>query len=196
VRAALKDLGSGQPRGAAGRHAAHRRVVAGRPGGRSRSAHATSRLKRLLAGRPQTELAGALELAQAGRHGLLREPRHRATDSRLRRPAGPDPEKGPMMSLFPETIAALAPTGTLRAAINAGNPIPARLDADGEPVGVSVDLARALAEPGWAVGLALSVFDTGVQAESMRVAADHTDIGFLRLTRSVAPPSPSPRPMC
>lgn len=39
----------------------------------------------------------------------------------------------------------LAPTGTLRAAINLGNPVLAREGADG-PTGVSVDLARRLAE--------------------------------------------------
>ena len=39
----------------------------------------------------------------------------------------------------------LAPTGTLRAAINLGNPVLARAEADG-PAGVSVDLARRLAE--------------------------------------------------
>lgn len=39
----------------------------------------------------------------------------------------------------------LAPTGTLRAAINLGNPVLAHAGADG-PTGVSVDLARRLAE--------------------------------------------------
>ena len=46
----------------------------------------------------------------------------------------------------PEVVRALAPDGTLRAAINFGNPILAnRHPATGEPVGVSVDLARELA---------------------------------------------------
>src|ERR1700690_919790 len=41
----------------------------------------------------------------------------------------------------------LAPTGTLRAAINFGNPIlAARVAATGEPRGVSVDLSRELAQ--------------------------------------------------
>ena len=39
----------------------------------------------------------------------------------------------------------LAPTGTLRAAINLGNPVLARMGTDG-PAGVSVDLARRLGE--------------------------------------------------
>ena len=41
--------------------------------------------------------------------------------------------------------AALAPTGTLRAVINTGNAILTRPTADGQPAGISVDLARALA---------------------------------------------------
>ena len=47
----------------------------------------------------------------------------------------------------PATVAALAPTGTLRAAINFGNPVLATKDpATGEPRGVSVDLAREIAK--------------------------------------------------
>jgi len=42
-------------------------------------------------------------------------------------------------------VAQLAPSGKLRAAINYGNPILATRDANGEPRGVSVDLARELA---------------------------------------------------
>jgi polar amino acid transport system substrate-binding protein len=50
------------------------------------------------------------------------------------------------MSPPPATVAALAPTGTLRAAINLGNPVLARRDAaTGEARGVSVDLSRELA---------------------------------------------------
>ncbi|MEO7114456.1 MAG: hypothetical protein ABIZ18_01220 [Caldimonas sp.] len=43
------------------------------------------------------------------------------------------------------SVAALAPTGQLRACINYGNPVLARRDAAGQPMGVSVDLARKLA---------------------------------------------------
>ncbi len=46
----------------------------------------------------------------------------------------------------PEAVAQLAPMGSVRAAINYGNPLLARRDADGTPRGVSVDLARALAQ--------------------------------------------------
>ncbi len=44
----------------------------------------------------------------------------------------------------PPEFTDLAPTGTLRAAINFGNPILATRDAAGQPRGVSVDLARTL----------------------------------------------------
>lgn len=50
------------------------------------------------------------------------------------------------MSHAPDEITAeLAPTGTLRAAINLGNPVLAQGEA-GDPRGVTVDIARALAE--------------------------------------------------
>jgi polar amino acid transport system substrate-binding protein len=44
----------------------------------------------------------------------------------------------------PAAVAELAPNGTLRAAINFGNPILAVRDANGQPRGVSVDLAQEL----------------------------------------------------
>ena len=48
-------------------------------------------------------------------------------------------------SASPDVIRALAPSGTLRAAINFGNPILANKNAQtGEPYGVSVDIAREL----------------------------------------------------
>ncbi|PKU24810.1 ABC transporter substrate-binding protein [Telmatospirillum siberiense] len=47
----------------------------------------------------------------------------------------------------PEVVAALAPGGRLRAAINFGNPVLAQKDPDsGQPRGISVDLARELAK--------------------------------------------------
>ncbi len=50
--------------------------------------------------------------------------------------------------VMPSSAAAreLAPSGALRAAINFGNPILAKRQADGAPAGVSVDLARELAK--------------------------------------------------
>jgi len=54
----------------------------------------------------------------------------------------------PAMSQFvtPEALKDLAPTGKLRAAINYGNQVLVQRGANGEPAGVSPDLARALAK--------------------------------------------------
>lgn len=74
--------------------------------------------------------------------------------------------------------AAFAPTGTLRAAINLGNPILAGTDpATGQPVGVSVDLARGLARR---LGLAveLLVFDAAGRSVQA-VTAEQADVGFF-----------------
>ncbi|MFJ4375327.1 transporter substrate-binding domain-containing protein [Pseudomonas japonica] len=51
-----------------------------------------------------------------------------------------------MTILNPAILQELAPNGVLRAAINFGNPVLAQRGADGEPQGVSVALAKALAE--------------------------------------------------
>lgn len=51
-----------------------------------------------------------------------------------------------MASIDSAVLADLAPNGVLRAAINFGNPVLAQRGADGEPHGVSVALAKALAE--------------------------------------------------
>lgn len=75
--------------------------------------------------------------------------------------------------------AALAPGGTLRAAINLGNPILARRDAGGAPAGVSVDLAQALAAR-LGVPLALLPFDTAA-ASVAAVTAEEADVGFFAI---------------
>lgn len=70
-----------------------------------------------------------------------------------------------------------APTGTLRAAINLGNPLLARADEAGAARGVSVDLAQELAAR-LGVPLALIVVDTA--AQSVQHVRDETaDIGFF-----------------
>lgn len=75
---------------------------------------------------------------------------------------------------------AFAPTGTLRASINLGNPILAnRQPSTGEPFGVSVDLARALADR-LGVGLELVVFETAKQSVDA-VRAEQADIGFFAI---------------
>lgn len=82
--------------------------------------------------------------------------------------------------ISPSLQQAFAPTGSLRASINLGNPILAKRDPQsGQAVGVSVDLATGLAQQ---LGLALTlvVFDTA--AESVKaLAEDQADIGFFAI---------------
>jgi polar amino acid transport system substrate-binding protein len=81
-------------------------------------------------------------------------------------------------SLPAGAAAALAPGGRLRASINLGNPILARKDATtGEAVGVSVDLARALADQ-LGVPLDLKVFDAAAKSVEA-VTSGQADIGFF-----------------
>ncbi len=63
----------------------------------------------------------------------------------------------------PEAVKELAPSGTLRAAINYGNGVLAQKGADGEPRGVSADLARELARR-LGVPLAFVPFDAAGKA--------------------------------
>ena len=74
-------------------------------------------------------------------------------------------------------IATLAPTGRLRAAINLGNPILAGTGADGAPKGVSIDLARRLAEQ-LGLPLDLLVFDTAGKSVDA-VTREEADFGFF-----------------
>lgn len=74
-------------------------------------------------------------------------------------------------------VAGLAPTGRLRACINLGNPILARRAAGGEVSGVSVDLARALAQR-LAVALDLVVVDAAAKSVET-VRGGQADIGFF-----------------
>jgi ABC-type amino acid transport substrate-binding protein len=82
--------------------------------------------------------------------------------------------------MSPEILKAFAPTGVLRASINLGNPILAnRETSTGEPVGVSVDLARAFGER-LGVPVELVVFDAaGKSVEA--VVAEKADIGFFAI---------------
>ena len=84
----------------------------------------------------------------------------------------------PSSPVSPAVRAALASTGTLRAAINLGNPVLAARDAtSGEAVGVSVDLARALAQQ-LDVPVEWMLFDKAAQSvEAVRAGA--ADVGFL-----------------
>ncbi|WP_233835497.1 ABC transporter substrate-binding protein [Paraburkholderia sp. ZP32-5] len=82
------------------------------------------------------------------------------------------------MNIDQAVVTAFTPTGKLRASINLGNPILANRDpVSGEPVGVSIDLARAFAER-LAVELELVVFDAaGKSVEA--VGDERADIGFF-----------------
>jgi polar amino acid transport system substrate-binding protein len=80
----------------------------------------------------------------------------------------------------PALVAAFAPGGTLRASINLGNPILANKNAaTGEPVGVSVDLAREFARR-LGVGVELVVFEKAA-ASVDAVKAEKADIGFFAI---------------
>ncbi len=73
--------------------------------------------------------------------------------------------------------AVLAPSGTLRAAINLGNPVLARRDADGQLGGVSTELARALARR---LGLPLALIPFEGAGNVVNATADDVwDIAFL-----------------
>jgi polar amino acid transport system substrate-binding protein len=72
----------------------------------------------------------------------------------------------------------LAPSGKLRAAINFGNPVLAQKDpSNGEPRGISADLARELARR-LGVAVEFSGFDTAGKAFEALKAAE-CDVGFL-----------------
>ena len=77
-----------------------------------------------------------------------------------------------------ELATQIAPTGTLRAVINLGNPILARKDASGsEPTGVSVDLAQALAQK---LNVPLKLIPVDSAAKSVEaVTQGQADIGFF-----------------
>ena len=74
--------------------------------------------------------------------------------------------------------AALAPTGTLRATINVGNPILAGIDeTTGAPYGVSVDIARELAQR---LGIPLECVVVDAAKKSVEtVASGRADVGFF-----------------
>lgn len=74
---------------------------------------------------------------------------------------------------------ALAPTGILRASINLGNPILAGKDDQGQARGISVDLARGLADR---LGVAIELLVFEVAARSVEaVTSEQADIGFFAI---------------
>jgi len=81
--------------------------------------------------------------------------------------------------MTPDCTSTFAPTGRLRASINLGNPILAHRDVQGEPGGVSVDLARELARR-LGVEAELAVFDTAAKSVEA-VRAGQADVGFFAI---------------
>ena len=78
-----------------------------------------------------------------------------------------------------QLVSTLAPHGAIRACINTGNPILARLDAGGRAAGVSVDLAQRLAE--WlGVALELTVVDAAGKSVDA-VTREEADFGFFAI---------------
>ncbi len=89
---------------------------------------------------------------------------------------GVSPPPGASAGAKASLAAAMAPTGTLRASINLGNPILARKDAaTGEVSGVSVDLARSL---GARLGVPVTLVVVEAAARSVQaVRSGQADIG-------------------
>ena len=84
------------------------------------------------------------------------------------------------MSFSASLAKVFAPTGTLRASINRGNPILANADpATGAPFGVSIDLARAFAER---LGLPLELVVMDTAGKSVQaVNEERADFGFFAI---------------
>jgi polar amino acid transport system substrate-binding protein len=76
-------------------------------------------------------------------------------------------------------VAAFTPTGKLRASINLGNPILANRGADGQPFGVSIDLAREFGRQ-LGVDVELVVFETAGHSVDA-VTTEQADIGFFAI---------------
>jgi len=84
-----------------------------------------------------------------------------------------------MVTVTPDVVKSLAPTGTLRVGINLGNIVLAQAHANGELGGVSVELARELARR-LSVPVQLERFDAaGKSFEAMK--AGKVDIVFLAI---------------
>jgi polar amino acid transport system substrate-binding protein len=78
-----------------------------------------------------------------------------------------------------DIVKEIAPSGTLRAAINFGNPILANKSANGEPFGVSVDMARELGRR-LGVPVELVIFTAaGKVVESVKAA--QVDVAFVAI---------------
>ncbi|WP_425452581.1 transporter substrate-binding domain-containing protein [Methylobacterium radiodurans] len=72
----------------------------------------------------------------------------------------------------------IAPTGTLRAAINYGNIVLAQRGPDGEPAGISADLARELGRR-LKVPVSFTTFDTAGKVVDALNGPGSWDVAFL-----------------
>jgi polar amino acid transport system substrate-binding protein len=77
----------------------------------------------------------------------------------------------------PDLVKEFAPAGKLRAAINSGNPVLVQIDASGAPKGVTIDLARALADRLGVEPEKVVIDSAGKSFEAVKAA--RCDIGFL-----------------
>jgi polar amino acid transport system substrate-binding protein len=90
------------------------------------------------------------------------------------------PEYQQRQGIVAAVVSAFAPGGVLRASINLGNPILANRDAaSGEPVGLSIDLAREFARR-LGVRIELVVFERAA-ASVDAVKNEKADIGFFAI---------------
>ncbi len=90
------------------------------------------------------------------------------------------PQEHESTSTSPALVDVFAPSGTLRASINVGNPILADTDAtSNKPVGVSIDLAN---EFGRRLGVAVELVVFSRAADSVDAVKDErADIGFFAI---------------
>jgi polar amino acid transport system substrate-binding protein len=89
-------------------------------------------------------------------------------------------EANPVINAPPDVVKSLAPTGTLRAAINTANPVLVqRNPVTGAPCGVTVDLARELERRLGARLEQVAIDSAGKAFEAVKSAA--CDIGFLAI---------------
>ena len=106
----------------------------------------------------------------------------------------PSERQSPVSPVSPDIVKEFAPTGTLRAAINHGNSVLAQKGANGEALGITVDLARELAKR-LGVPIELSPSTPPARCSTRSSAASGTSPSS-RSSRCARPRSTSPRPMC
>jgi polar amino acid transport system substrate-binding protein len=79
----------------------------------------------------------------------------------------------------PAPVAEAAPTGKLRAVINYGNPVLAKRGPDGQPTGVSVDLAREMARR---LGVPVEFMTVDAARVTSEILRDkRADVGFVAI---------------